>query len=155
MHGRASREKQGYSKTAYLSDPLVSLLRDERKARPRLPTALVFTDRRGRPWTPWTRADRLAAALNAVPLDTIPQWKRDGDDDFMGLDWHTIRHTVRALLSSRGHRPAVLAELLGQHDAGTARRYDHAYQREALAVAADVAKMLSGAVPGSAAQGAT
>ena len=96
----------------------------------------------------------MSKALAAVSDKTIPAWKRVKDDDFMRIDWHTLRHAVRSLLSSRGHRAAVLGELLGQTNVATERRYDHAYQREALAVAADVAAMLSAATKAAtAAQG--
>jgi len=148
----AHREKARHDKCAFLGEPLASMLRAERAGRPRLPSAYVFTDEDGRAWTQKTRAKRMRDALGAVDAKEIPAWKRISDPDHVGLDWHTLRHTVRSILSSRGHRPAVLGELLGQANLATQRRYDHAYAREALAVAADVAQLLAPRKTGAQAQ---
>ena len=136
------REKEKYTKVAYLGEPLVSLLREERKARPRLPTALLFTTRDGRPWTPWLRLNRLRTALVTVPIEMIPALKRDGDKTRIGLDFHSLRHSVSSLLSARQHRDVVIGELLGQKDRETRKRYTHPYEAEAVAIAADLASFL-------------
>ncbi len=140
-------EKTGKDKTAYIANPLVALLKADREAVKRLPNALVFIDGQGRPWASKSRNARLREALAAVPEAKIPAWKRVEDDDHLGFDWHSLRHTVRSILSARGHRPAVLGELLGQANVATAKRYDHGYVAEGVAVAADVAKMLATQAP--------
>ena len=139
----AEREKTRKTKIAYLGEPLVSLLREERRNRPRLPSALVFTTRDGRRWTPWLRLNRLRAALATVSLEIIPPLKRDGDRKCIGLDFHSLRHCVSSLLNKRGHREVVVGELLGQSDAETRKGYTHPYPEEAVAIAADVAAFLA------------
>ncbi|MHC4137647.1 MAG: tyrosine-type recombinase/integrase, partial [Planctomycetota bacterium] len=130
-------EKTAKDKTAFIGEPLVGILRTEREELPRLPTAYVFTDERGRPWTRKTRITRFRKALATVPEKEIPTWKRIPDNHHVGLDWHTLRHSVKSLLSARGHRDAVVGELMGQADVTTQRRYDHAYVTEAAAIAND------------------
>lgn len=141
------REKTKTDKCAFLGEPLVSILRAERDNVKRLPTAYVFTDEKGHAWTSKTRNNRLRTALEAVSEDQIPTWKREADEHHVALDWHTLRHTVRSLLSSRGHRSAVVGELLGQKNIATARRYDHGYTSEAVAIAGDVSAMLREPAP--------
>ena len=138
----ADQEKTGKEKTAFLGEPLVSLLRAERQAVKRLPEAFAFTDEKGRPWTRKSRLRRLRKALAAVPEEVIPAEKREASDTHIALDWHSLRHSVRTLLSSRGHRDAAVGELLGQANVATQRRYDHGYATEAQTIAADMTRFL-------------
>ena len=108
-----------------------------------VPTARVFTAPDGTGWTTKNRNRLLRAALAHVSLNDLPAHKREGDADYMALDWHGLRHTVRALLASRGHRDAAVGSLLGQSDPATLRRYDHAHAAERRAIADDLAGFLN------------
>jgi integrase len=54
----------------------------------------------------------------------------------------SLRHTVRTVLSLRGHRDAAVGQLLGQANPATLSRYNHAQAAERTAIADDLGALL-------------
>jgi integrase len=141
---RPRNEKGGKAKCGFIGEPLVSILRAEREGPiKRHPQAALLRTGRGQRWATKARNAALREALGRVSITKIAEWKRTGDEDYIGLDFHSLRHSVRTLLSARGHRDQAVGELLGQSARETQARYNHAYASEASAIAADVETFLS------------
>lgn len=90
----------------------------------------------GRPWSTYRVRDEFRAAVKAAG-DGIAESKRKA------LRLHDIRHTVGAILASRGVPLEIIAKVLGHKSLVTTRRYAHLFPD----VISQAAKALTAAIP--------
>lgn len=122
LAGKTLRVRKGKtdaaSRTVYLNDALVTLLREQLLARPPSETEYVFPAPEGGPYNPSNlmqrafRPAREAAGFN--------------------LTFHHLRHSAISIMAQHGWSPAHIARQVGHADGGALvlKRYRHLFEGE-------------------------